>query len=342
MSELPPPPPGKTGWPWTEESPQLPDAMPDGSPWPRVSIVTPSYNQGRFVEETIRSVLLQGYPDLEYIVIDGGSTDGSVEVICKYAPWLTYWVSEPDRGQAHAINKGVSLATGEIFGWLNSDDVYMPSALATVAYAYRQAAGDVIAGSVLNVYEGLEEQQLGRLYTPANLYLEAFIKFWEEQCVWHQPGIFFPAQVWRKTGGLDDSLRYMMDFDLISRVLQHVSVTCVPRVLVHFRLHPTSKTCSQHLGMFTELVEVSRRYWHLVPGFEPKACYAFSTDHLVRWAGTEALAGRYQNALAYLESSFKLDLLLTLRALAIQCLAGVSRRVGSALRQYFDPLWKKQ
>ena len=111
LAELPPPPPGKTGWPWTEESPRLADMMHDGQPWPRVSIVTPSYNQAEYIEETIRPVLLQGYPDLEYIVIDGGSTDGSVEIIRTYAPWLTYWVSEPDRGQTYAINKGWMRAT---------------------------------------------------------------------------------------------------------------------------------------------------------------------------------------------------------------------------------------
>src|SRR5262245_19754812 len=105
LPELPPPPLGKTGWPWTVETQRLPAVRPDGSTWPRISIVTPSYDQGQFIEETIRSVLLQGYPDLEYIVIDGGSTDGAVDIIRKYAPWLTYWTSEPDHGQAHAINK---------------------------------------------------------------------------------------------------------------------------------------------------------------------------------------------------------------------------------------------
>jgi glycosyltransferase involved in cell wall biosynthesis len=95
--------------------------------------VTPNYNYGQFLEETIRSVLLQGYPNLEYIIIDGGSTDNSVEIIQKYAPWLTYWVSEKDQGQASAINKGIDLATGKWFNWLNSDDILMPNSLKTLA-----------------------------------------------------------------------------------------------------------------------------------------------------------------------------------------------------------------
>src|SRR4051812_31313130 len=121
LESLPPPPSGRRGWPWTEciESPAT---RPDGSTWPRVSVVTPSYNQGQYFEETIRSVLLQGYPDLEYIIVDGGSSDETLDIIKKYEPWLTFWISEKDRGQADAINKGLVRCTGEIFQFINSDD----------------------------------------------------------------------------------------------------------------------------------------------------------------------------------------------------------------------------
>ena len=144
LAELPTSPPGKLGWPWTVETPQLPDTMPDGQLWPLISIVTPSCNQGQFIEETIRSVLLQGYTNLEYIIIDGASTDNSVEVIKKYEPWLTYWVSEKDRGQAHAINKGKSLSSGDIFQWINSDDYLEPRCL--LAVATQIPRGGVFAG----------------------------------------------------------------------------------------------------------------------------------------------------------------------------------------------------
>src|SRR5512135_2800193 len=108
LAELPPPPPGKTGFPWTVDTP----ALPNDRALPRISIVTPSFNQAQYLEETIRSILLQGYPNLQYSIIDGGSTDGSIDIIRKYERWLAYWVSEPDRGQADAINKGFHSSDG--------------------------------------------------------------------------------------------------------------------------------------------------------------------------------------------------------------------------------------
>lgn len=147
LKELPPPE-GKTGWPWTKESRQLPDKTPDGRPWPRISIVTPNYNYGQFIEETIRSVLLQGYPNIEYIIIDDGSTDNSIDIIKKYEKWLAYWETGPNRGEAHAINKGLGQASGVIAACLNSDDFYLAGALRHIGWVYAKLNFDVFIGRV--------------------------------------------------------------------------------------------------------------------------------------------------------------------------------------------------
>lgn len=132
ITDLPPPPPGRHGWPWTVATPPAAPVMANNRPWPRITIVTPSYQQAQYLEEAIRSVLLQGYPNLEYIVMDGGSRDGSVEIIQRYAPWLSYWQSQPDGGQSAALADGFARATGEILAWINSDDRLQPGALQRV------------------------------------------------------------------------------------------------------------------------------------------------------------------------------------------------------------------
>lgn len=261
LYELPPPPPCKAGWPWTEESPQLPDTMPDGSPWPRVSIVTPSYNQGQFIEETIRSVLLQGYPDLECIVMDGGSTDGSVDIIRKYGLWLACWVIERDRGQSHAINKGLGHTTGDVVAWLNADDLYVEGALKLVAEAAVLSPDSLVAGDVVN-FDSTSGQDLVEV-RQRGIVLKSIVKFWDRSCVWHQPGLFFPDPVLARVGGLREDLHYAMDYELLCRILQHCSVRYVDRPVARFRLHHLSNGVSQPAYTVLEKCAISWQYWHL-------------------------------------------------------------------------------
>ncbi|HEY8929502.1 MAG TPA: glycosyltransferase family 2 protein [Mucilaginibacter sp.] len=149
LQELPEPADTKkTGWPWTEEV--KPEAYAKTTSWPKLTIVTPSYNQVAFIETTIRAVLLQNYPNLEYIIIDGGSTDGSVEIINKYAPWISFWESKTDNGQGHAINKGFSLASGKYYAWINSDDYYLPETVLKVVELFRRSGVAFIYGYALN------------------------------------------------------------------------------------------------------------------------------------------------------------------------------------------------
>ena len=214
LSDLPPPPHGRTGWPWTEESPQLPDTMPSGRPWPRITIVIPSYNQGQFIEETIRSVLLQGYPNLEYIVMDGGSKDNSVEIIREYEPWLAYWRTGPDGGQSAAIAQGFQRATGEIMGWLNSDDRYLMGTLGRVAKFLALNPKLVFINSDINVIDEyghfMHRQFVARPCrgVTANLGYHA----------WPQQGCFWRRNAYEKVGGVDPSLEFCMDRDLFLRL----------------------------------------------------------------------------------------------------------------------------
>jgi glycosyltransferase involved in cell wall biosynthesis len=228
---------------------------------PLISIVTPSYNQASFLEETILSVLNQNYPHLEYMVIDGGSTDGSVDIIRSYEDRLAYWVSEPDQGQYHALQKGFARARGDLLGWLNSDDVYLPDALPAVGRAYATHPDQCIAGPVINV-----DHRSGRAkYIPQRgITFENMVKFWEQQYSWHQPGLFFPHSAYELAGGLDGSLDYAMDHDLLCRLLQHCQVVYIDEPIAKFRVHDASKTCSAWDRYMFELSAVSQRYWHLV------------------------------------------------------------------------------
>jgi glycosyltransferase involved in cell wall biosynthesis len=151
LADLPPAPAGKTGWPWTQAGPPTPAAMPDGTAWPALSIIMPSFNQGEYLEHALRSVLLQGYPKLEFIVVDGGSTDGTADLLAAYGPHLAQVRREATSGQADALNRGLEAATSEIVAFLSSDDFYLPGAFAAAARALHETKADLIYGTCLMV-----------------------------------------------------------------------------------------------------------------------------------------------------------------------------------------------
>lgn len=247
LHELPPPPPGRTGWPWTEATPPLPARMADGRAWPRISIVTPSYNQSEFLEETIRSVLLQGYPDLEYVVVDGGSDDGSVQILEKYSPWLAHWTSERDRGQSHAINKGFRRTTGDVLAWLNSDDIYYPGALQTVATVMAAEPCDIVIGAIDKVFvDASQVRFVERSSATRGTPLHALPIFADgRHAAFHflQPPMFWRRGIWERTGELDERYHHIMDLEWCTRAFARGAIVAArDEILARFALHPGSKT----------------------------------------------------------------------------------------------------
>lgn len=286
VEDLPPPPAGRSGWPWTIDSTVRRDPSSSEVEFvgPSISIVTPSLQQGDYIEETIRSVLLQGYAHLEYIVIDGGSTDGTVEILRRYEPWLTYWSSEPDRGQTDAINKGFDRATGEMYGFLNSDDLYLPGALHRLAHDSRRDGGS--AWHAYPVHD-FDESGHGALHVPpyVSAELPRLLKDLgmgpggapphQRLLPWvlgkvhvHQPGVFWRRHHWERVGGM--SLQYHYGFDrhffirLIAAgfpLIPHGGSPCA-----RFRLHETSKTVTSRWDQENRF---RREYFQILEDLEP-------------------------------------------------------------------------
>jgi glycosyltransferase involved in cell wall biosynthesis len=255
--QLPDPPTGKTGWPWDDAARVVMDTAGQVESQPRISIVTPSFNQAAYLEETIRSVLLQGYPNLEYMIIDGGSKDGSLGIIQKYAPWLAYWESTPDRGQAHAINKGFERATGEIITFQNSDDLYLPGAFAEAARLWPEWKdhGALVGGFV---YIDERSQRTDELERPPQLPgagphdLSLGIPY-----RLHQVATFFNRQALDAVGRwLREDLQYTLDRELLFRVARQYPIYCVNQALGAFRRHTTSKSVSQILPFAEEFARL--------------------------------------------------------------------------------------
>lgn len=224
----------------------------------RVSIVTPSFNQARFLEETIRSVLDQDYPNLEYIVVDGGSTDGSVDIIRRYSDRLAYWVSEHDGGQAAALNKGLARSTGSLVGWLNSDDLLLLGALERLAAAHARQPEAIVLGDVISFLDGASK---GWLVPQRDITLENFAAFWRQRISWHQPGVYVPRAALARVGLLDESLHCLFDQDWLCRMLQAgVPLMYLREPVAAFRLHRASKTVGRSPRWNEEHVMLSRRY----------------------------------------------------------------------------------
>jgi len=226
----------KLGWPWTEETNPL--VYKELKELPKITIVTPTKNQGEFIEETIRSILLQNYPNLEYIIIDGGSTDNTLQIIKKYEGWISHWVSEEDGGQTHAINKGFKLASGEIINWINSDDLLAPNGLFNVIERFEKNP-DVHFVHGQNLTLDLEGKP--QLFEPPNLnnlaleYLGSF--------PYVQPACFYKRSVLKTTGLLDESFHITMDKDFFVRIALNFNIKYIDRPIAIFREQKNAKTC---------------------------------------------------------------------------------------------------
>ncbi|MEW6504663.1 MAG: glycosyltransferase family 2 protein [Chloroflexota bacterium] len=219
-----------------------------------VSIITPSYNQARYLEETMRSVLEQDYPHIEYIVVDGGSTDGSREIIEKYADRLAWWVSEKDRGQTEAINKGFGRARGEVLAWLNSDDTYQPGAVReAVEFLQQNPQVGLVYGDANYIDE--HGRVIGRFPAAQTDYRRL------RQGYVHIPqqAAFFRADLWRKVGPLDESFYFAMDYDLWVRLAREAPIVYHPRLWANFRLHSDAKTIAADDRCWPEMLRVHYR-----------------------------------------------------------------------------------
>jgi len=240
----------KKGWPWTEESQQVSIKKSDGSEWPGITIVTPSFNQGRFIEETIRSVLLQNYPNLEYIIIDGGSNDNTLEILKKYDAWITYWISEPDKGQSDAINKGFQKATGIYGNWINSDDLLEKDALWTLAQKI-----DINEERVVFLGDYKEIDYNGELKRVSRSDIRTLEELVDIECHWRngksnqigQQATFFPVKIFKDVGMLNTHNHYSMDYELWGRFLIAGATFCpVHETLGAFRVYAGQKISDRH------------------------------------------------------------------------------------------------
>jgi len=254
LSDLPRPPKDKSGWPWTQQVGLGDTGAGKAADWPSVSIVTPSYNQGCFLEETIRSVLLQGYPNLEYFVIDGGSRDESLEIIKKYAPWLTGWVSETDNGQTSAINKGLARSTGTVWAWLNSDDIYMPGAIFKGSKALKEDPKMVLVYGDASWIT--EKSESFHLFSSGPLDARSLLTGTGGYGI-PQAAAFMRRDVVVQAGRLNEKLHMAIDYDLWIKLAFSGGLSYLPGVpMAGIRSHVNTKTRNRQLEAYLEDIQV--------------------------------------------------------------------------------------
>ncbi len=272
---------------------------------PLVSIVTPSYNQAQFLRETMHSVLSQDYPNIEYIVIDGGSSDGSPDIILEYTDRLAYWVSEPDQGQADALQRGFARASGEIIAFLNSDDVYLPGAVGTAVEALEADPGlALIHGD--SIYVDASGQEIGRKIGLGGDFLGHFLDQFNPIS---QPSTFLRKRAYDVAGGIDPTLHLAMDYDLWCRIglrgmrMEHLAVD-----LSLFRLHDESKTKLNIVAFAEERWKLLEQYLDdpvLGPSLAPYRRRLYGMAHL-RFANAHWMSGEKQEAYTHFRQMLRI------------------------------------